>query len=91
MQHNFFSHALLAIILFVVSILIFDGSGMYTVLLGTTAEVAGNLLIADDDFGATAERLEGIIPRLVAVIGSIILYYLAAAILIGLFNLIRRK
>ena len=91
MQHNFFSHALLAIILFVVSILIFDGSGMYTVLLGTTAEVAGNLLIADDDFGATAERLEGIIPRLVAVIGSIILYYLAAAILIGLFNVIRRK
>lgn len=91
MQHNFFSHAILAVVLFVVSIIIFDGSGMYTVLLGTTAEVAGNLMIAQDDFGATAERLNSLIPKIVAVIGSIILYYIAAAILIGLFNLIRKN
>lgn len=91
MQHNFFSHALLAAILFVVSVIIFDGSGMYTVLLGTTAEVAGNLMIADDDFGATADRLNSLIPKIVAAIASIVLYYIAAAVLIGLFNLIRKK
>lgn len=91
MQHNFFSHALLAVILFVVSVIIFDGSGMYTVLLGTTAEVAGNLMVAQDDFGATADRLNSLIPKIVAAIASIVLYYIAAAVLIGLFNLIRKK
>jgi len=91
MRHNFFSHLLLAAVLFVVSVIIFEGSGMYTVLLGTTAEVAGNLMVAEDDFGAAAERLNSLIPRLVALIGSIILYYIAAAVLIGLFNMIRKK
>ncbi len=90
MQHNFFSHAFLAVLLFVLSVLIFDGSGMYTVLVGTTAEVAGNLMVAEDDFGATAERLNSLIPKIVAVIASIVLYYIAAAILIGLFNIIKK-
>ena len=89
-MHSFFSHTVVAILLFVISLFLFDGSGMYTVILGATAETAGNLMVAGDDFAGTADRLEGVLARIVALIASIVIYYFLAILILALFGMIKK-
>ena len=86
MGHNVFAHLVLGAVLFAVSMLVFDGAGLYSTLLFTTAEVSGTLLGTGDNFGAEADNLERMIPVMAAVIINIIVYYIAAGIIIFIFD-----
>ena len=90
-MHSFLTHTFVAILLFVLSLFVFDGGGIYSILVTTGAEATGNLLTAEDDFSGAADRLEALIPRIVAFIASLVLYYVAAAIVLGVLRLIRKN
>ena len=91
MKHNATAHLLLASILFVINIFIFDGAGTWTAILGTSAEVTGTLLVAQEDIGAAANHMETLIPIAATVLVNLIIYYVAAGIIIFLFALATRN
>lgn len=90
-KHNIFAHLFLVALLFVVNVIVFHGDGTFSVLLGVTAETTGTLLATGDDYSADADRLFALIPKIVGFIIDFIIYYLIAAVIIGISKLFSRK
>ena len=90
MKHNVLAHLILAGILFVVNVVIFDGAGTWTALLGTSAQTVAVLLTAPENISAAEEQLRGVIPLIITFVINLVIYYIAAAIIIGLYVLITR-
>ena len=88
MKHNALAHLLLAGILFTINVVIFNGAGTWTALLGTSAQVTGTMLVAQEDIGAAAAHMEQLIPLAATILVNLILYYIAAGIIIALYALI---
>jgi len=91
MSHNVTAHVVLGIILFILSTIVFDGYGLYSSVLLTTAEVSGTLMSSGTNFEQDAARIGGLVPIVVAVIVNIVVYYVAAGIIIFLFSMFGKK
>lgn len=91
MSHNVGAHIFLGVLLFIASTVIFDGGGLYSAVLLTTADVSGTLLSTGTDFEQDAARMEQFIPIMAAVIINIVIYYVAAGILIFIFGRFKKK